>query len=569
MGTSCSTLQLTDQIVALLNQQGTGIKVKTAKEFIKTLEKTSPWFVHLGGLNISDWEHVKTDLQKTLQRDGPESIPVVTFSLWRLVKDALLSTNAKIKEQMSEIERTFKASQDDAFHKSLQTSDSDQDSSSEEDEEETLEKEIEELKWKMNKCRVAKKSESRCSSKNPFFKEEGTTASAYEPYPSLEWCYGQKAPRRGIIVPEPPPGQRMEYPVVEVPDANNAGEFIRQHVPLSFEELKNLKEAVSDYGPLDPFTSVIFESYVTSNLTPGDWQQLCRAVLSEEDYLLWRRKYQEQCVQLARLNAQAGFPQRNLEMLTGAGQYAALQAQIQYDPAVNAQISTAAVIAWKALPNNADGEQLSKVIQGPSEPFHEFVDRLLQLTGKLFGDVDTAMPIVKQLAYENSNKWCKEAIRPHKNKSLNYYIKLCKDIDGNYVMGQVLAATMQKGNGLTKACFGCGQQGHFKRECPQNKKIGSPGLCPRCRKGYHWGNKCRSKQDVEGRPLHLPGNGRWGHFWGPQTRVFRATNTSVVEPTPIQPIPIWFVHQTNPFMSKTLSEVPQRGQDWTSAPPPE
>ncbi|KAL6030583.1 hypothetical protein STEG23_036540 [Scotinomys teguina] len=80
-------------------------------------------------------------------------------------------------------------------------------------------------------------------------------------------------------------------------------------------------------------------------------------------------------------------------MLIGAGQYADLAAQIQYDPAVYAQISAAAMRAWKALPNKASGEQLSKVIQGPSEPFSEFVDHLLQLAGKIFGNADQAMPI--------------------------------------------------------------------------------------------------------------------------------------------------------------------------------
>ncbi|KAL6094028.1 hypothetical protein STEG23_023473 [Scotinomys teguina] len=80
-------------------------------------------------------------------------------------------------------------------------------------------------------------------------------------------------------------------------------------------------------------------------------------------------------------------------MLIGAGQYADLVAQIRYDPAVYAQISAAAMRAWKALPNKASGEQLSKVIQGPSEPFSEFVDCLLQLAGKIFGNADQAMPI--------------------------------------------------------------------------------------------------------------------------------------------------------------------------------
>ena len=71
------------------------------------------------------------------------------------------------------------------------------------------------------------------------------------------------------------------------------------------------------------------------------------------------------------------------------------------------------------------------------------------------------MPIVKQLAFENANKYCKEAIRPHRTKSLNDYIRICKEIDGNYVMGQVMAAAMQKGSNGSKTFFGCGLLGHF------------------------------------------------------------------------------------------------------------
>ncbi|KAL6091039.1 hypothetical protein STEG23_037054 [Scotinomys teguina] len=55
----------------------------------------------------------------------------------------------------------------------------------------------------------------------------------------------------------------------------------------------------------------------------------------------------------------------------------------------------------------------------------------MQLAGKIFGDADTAMPVIKQLAFENANKYCKEALRAHKDKSLNDMIRLCRDIDGN------------------------------------------------------------------------------------------------------------------------------------------
>ncbi|KAL6037286.1 hypothetical protein STEG23_015159 [Scotinomys teguina] len=142
---------------------------------------------------------------------------------------------------------------------------------------------------------------------------------------------------------------------------------------------KQLKEARLAYGTHAPFTLAIFESFTALHCAPCDWQQLGRAALSGGDYLLWRSEFQELCQQIANQNAATSFLGQNLDMLTGAGQYADLGAQIQYDPEAYAQISVAARRAWKALPNKASGEQVSKVIQGPSEPFAEFVDRLLQL----------------------------------------------------------------------------------------------------------------------------------------------------------------------------------------------
>ena len=56
-------------------------------------------------------------------------------------------------------------------------------------------------------------------------------------------------------------------------------------------------------------------------------------------------------------------------MLTGAGAYANLQQQVLYDLAVFAQIVATTDKAWKVLPNKVVGDQLSKVLQGPSEPF--------------------------------------------------------------------------------------------------------------------------------------------------------------------------------------------------------
>ena len=49
-------------------------------------------------------------------------------------------------------------------------------------------------------------------------------------------------------------------------------------------------------------------------------------------------------------------------------------------------------------------------------------------------DVDSAMLVTKQLPYENANKYCQEAICPHRNGNLNDFIQLFRDIDDTHVM---------------------------------------------------------------------------------------------------------------------------------------
>ena len=110
IGAGSSTSVLTHQLVKLLEENGTRIKSQTAKESVKILEQASPWFLISAGLNIPNREQVKTDLQKGLHDKGPDQIPIATFSLWKLAKDALLSEKVEGKEQSAEVENVLRGS---------------------------------------------------------------------------------------------------------------------------------------------------------------------------------------------------------------------------------------------------------------------------------------------------------------------------------------------------------------------------------------------------------------------------------------------------------------------------
>lgn len=145
------------------------------------------------------------------------------------------------------------------------------------------------------------------------------------------------------------------------------------------------------------------------------------------------------------VNAQAGNANWHFNMLLGKDPYKGNVNHIGLAVRVHAQITVAVHHAWTQLPIKWDiSVSLSYIKQGPNEPFQEFVDHLLKLADRSFGDSQTGIPFFKQLAYENANAAHRVAICPYRTKTeLSGYICPCAEIGSSYNQGLAMAAALK------------------------------------------------------------------------------------------------------------------------------
>lgn len=336
MGSETSKFRMQQPLRELLKNHGTPLKEKTAKVFLDTVERVSPWFLDEGLLNTLQWEQLGEDLH-IADRQNP--LPVGTMAIWSLIKSCLQDKNKKpsLTEPLAEGRQVLEEIKEERSYLSQNSekgTNSDEELSEGELSGEELEKRVQRLRLDEKPPLVPV-----LPSAPPINREPPHEASGFGL--RLEWSH------LGSVA----------YPVFE--DAQNQ----RCHQPLDFKIVKQLKEAVSTYGPQSAFTIALVDTLTSLNLVPQDWTNLARAALSGGQYLMWKTSWQEISTDTARRNAAAGNPQVDRDMLMGVGPYETLQAQLNYHPAVYAQIAVAATKAWKTLQGAGDLQgQLSKEI---------------------------------------------------------------------------------------------------------------------------------------------------------------------------------------------------------------
>ena len=103
-----------------------------------------------------------------------------------------------------------------------------------------------------------------------------------------------------------------------------------------------------------------------------------------------------------------------------------------------------AIRAWKALSRAGEATgQLTKIVQRPQESFSDFVARMTEAAERIFGDSEQAAPLVEQLIYEQATQECRAAIAPRKNKGLQDWLRVCRELGGPLTNAGLAAAILQ------------------------------------------------------------------------------------------------------------------------------
>ncbi|XP_063099427.1 igE-binding protein-like [Cavia porcellus] len=76
--------------------------------------------------------------------------------------------------------------------------------------------------------------------------------------------------------------------------------------PFEIKQIRELKNAVTTFGPTAPYTIAMLENLSSGPLTPADWIQLAKACLPSGSYLDWQAWYTEFSAEQAEKNAGRG-----------------------------------------------------------------------------------------------------------------------------------------------------------------------------------------------------------------------------------------------------------------------
>uniref|UniRef100_A0A8D2J6C6 Integrase catalytic domain-containing protein n=1 Tax=Varanus komodoensis TaxID=61221 RepID=A0A8D2J6C6_VARKO len=183
-----------------------------------------------------------------------------------------------------------------------------------------------------------------------------------------------------------------------------------QELPAAFPVLRGapggreLQRSISDKGIHAPYTTALLEGMSLQRLTPTDWKMILRSLLPPAQGLLcmeaWRQRAAAQAVQNAiHINIME-------DMLLGEGAFAKAVQQVALTDQALTQVASIVIKAWKKIPEPGDNSlsSFANIRQGATEPYTEFINRLMLAVERQTDSPKAQKLLLKQLAFENANE---------------------------------------------------------------------------------------------------------------------------------------------------------------------
>ena len=155
------------------------------------------------------------------------------------------------------------------------------------------------------------------------------------------------------------------------------------------------------------------------------------------------------------------------------GHYPALREQAQYSDQDLQQVHQVFLRAWRhVVPTGHAQPSFVKTMQGPKEPYTDFLARLRVAVKQAIGRDEISGLLLQTLAFKNANPKCKHILRPLKGQgaSVANYIRACSGVKRAKHQANVFATALAKAIRPQREgnCFHCKKSGHIKKKSVRN-----------------------------------------------------------------------------------------------------
>jgi len=317
---------------------------------------------------------------------------------------------------------------------------------------------------------------------------------------------------RGVIENALIEGQMLPNSLTAFPVFTQGNQWI--WAPFDWKTVSQLQKTVTNYGlDNEQVMTLVTTFFKNQILVPADARALLELVLPLTAFMLWKDKWRDKCEVAMMQNFQLGAddPLRvvTLDQLMGTGAFRDGAAQAALHPRILQQSQSLALAALTELPQIGKPVlPYTQIRQGPDEPYMHFIDRLkeaLDAAPNLPSEAKDA--VGKDLAFQNASTQCQQIIASLPiGSTLSWYVKACSRLPRlaeerekarihAAAMAAVLRPAMQTGKWdrgvkAKTGCLICGEEDHYKRNCPQitKQKVVADefiGTCHRCDRFGH------------------------------------------------------------------------------------